>query len=382
MTLGSFRRFQADDYVMAVILCFWTTLIVTINIVRHTSSNLLPPGYPVHDLTPQDVKERAYGSKLILVVEQSQCVTIWGTKICLILLYLRITSVLRENLFLKVLFGYGIGSFIIMDILYFGVWCQPFHNYWAVPTPNRQCDAATNHLITNAVFNLSSDVAMLLIGLPMFLRMKLPWKKKIPIIGVFSLGIFTIISAILNKVYSFTRPFGAEWTYWYVRESATALLVTNLPFVWTIIRKMTGQPQTIKGTSRHDSLSPQDALSRHEYGRGSDENCDYAGAQKLENYEMKDSPPTVGRRMTFAEMLGGDASPFSIADDEPSEITHPALFYTKGSSSASKPQPEMEKAAFDEMEFQTVQGETDADKTPTSSVYPQLRDKESTNSFV
>ena len=171
MTLGSFRKFQADDYLMGVVICFYTTLIVTINIVRHTSSNLLPPHFPANSLTPQDKSEREFGSKLILVVEQCQCVTIWITKICLIILYWRITTVYRENLAIKVLFGYVVVTFVIMDILYFGVWCQPFHNYWAVPTPNKQCDAATNHLITNAVFNLSSDVAMLLIGLPIFLRM-------------------------------------------------------------------------------------------------------------------------------------------------------------------------------------------------------------------
>lgn len=130
MTLGTFRKFQTDDYIMSVVLCFYTTLIVTINIVRNTSSNLLPPNYNFDLLTLQEIKKRAFGSKLILVVEQCQCVTIWGTKICLILLYLRITTVYREHLFVKVLLGYVIVTFIVMDILYFGVWCQPFHNYW------------------------------------------------------------------------------------------------------------------------------------------------------------------------------------------------------------------------------------------------------------
>lgn len=231
MTLGSFRKFQADDWLMAVILCFYTTLIATINIVRNTSSNLLPPGYKVSRLSPSDIREREYGSKLILVVEQCQCVTIWGVKGCLILLYLRLTSIHRENVAIKVLGAYVVISFVVMDILYFGVWCQPFHEYWAVPTISRQCDAATNHLITNAVFNLTSDVAMLVIVLPIFLRMKLAWRKKIPLILLFSLGIFTILAAILNKVYSFSQPFGAAWTYWYTRESSTALLVANLPFV-------------------------------------------------------------------------------------------------------------------------------------------------------
>lgn len=367
---------------MSIVICFYTTLIATINIVANTSSNLLPPGFDIDTLTPHEVSKREFGSKLILVVEQCQCVTIWGTKLCLILLYWRITTVHNENLAIKILFGYVVVTFVVMDILYFGVWCQPFHNYWAVPTPNKQCDAATNHLITNAVFNLTSDVAMLLIGLPMFLRMKLPWKKKIPLIGIFSLGIFTILSAVLNKWYSFTQPFGAQWTYWYVRESSTALLVANLPFVWTFWRRITGHPRSIKGASRNDSLSPQDALSKNGNGAGSDDNGKATSGP--DGYEMKDSP--VGRRMTFAEMLS-DGTPSSIGDKEPSEITHPALFYTKnrGASITNNHQSSNEKAAFDDMEFQTIQGEGgsgSADHTPTSSVHPNLHNKESASSFV
>jgi hypothetical protein len=123
---------------------------------------------------------------------------------------------------------------------------------------NIQCSAATNHLITNAVFNLSSDGAMLAIGLPMFVRMHLPWQKKVPLVLIFSLGIFVVLAAILNKVcavsidtrchakqhidkiYSFTEPFGAEWTFWYVRESSTALLVANLPFLSTLWKSVLG----------------------------------------------------------------------------------------------------------------------------------------------
>ena len=130
MTLGSFRKFQADDYIMCAAIAFYTPLLVTINIVRNTSSNLLPPGTDADNFSTSERKERIYGSKLILVVEQCQCVTIWCAKICLILLYLRITPVFREHLVVKVLLGYVAVTFVVMDILYFAVWCRPFHNYW------------------------------------------------------------------------------------------------------------------------------------------------------------------------------------------------------------------------------------------------------------
>lgn len=97
-----------------------------------------------------------------------------------------------------------------------------------------QCSTATNHLIVNAIFNISSDLMMLFIPMPIVLKAKLPtlkyvyswqataWphqngtdsgKRKILLLSVFSLGVFVIASAIANKYYSFTHPFGVMWTY-------------------------------------------------------------------------------------------------------------------------------------------------------------------------
>lgn len=107
-------------------------------------------------------------------------------------------------------------------------------NIRAVPTPNEQCNAATNHLITNAVFNLSSDVILLAIALPMFIRSRLPKQKKIALVCVFGLGIFVILCSILNKYYSFTQPFGNMWTFWVrfakERMAETALLTFSSMF--------------------------------------------------------------------------------------------------------------------------------------------------------
>jgi hypothetical protein len=130
MALGSFRRYQADEYVMMVILCFYTVVVVTINVVEHTSSNLLPPGYDIAHMTDADIAERTLGSKLILVVENCQMITIWGAKLCLLIMYLRLTTLRRENIAVKVLLAYVVLTYVTMEILYLGVWCRPFSNYW------------------------------------------------------------------------------------------------------------------------------------------------------------------------------------------------------------------------------------------------------------
>ena len=216
---------------------------------------------------------------------------------------------------------------------------------------------------------------MLLVGLPMFFRMKLPWRKKIPMIGIFSLGIFTILSAVLNKWYSFTQPFGAQWTYWYTRESSTALLVANLPFVWSFWRRVATGSNSIKGQSRQNSNSPEDVLSGNETGGTSSEHKTVSSSP--DSYELRDASAR-DRGLSFAEMLS-DGNPSSINDKEPNELTHPALFYSRNRGpSTSKYESQSEKdAQMDDLEFQTIQGET-----PTSSVYPYLKQKESISSFV
>jgi hypothetical protein len=130
MALGSFAKFEADEYVMCVILFFYTILIATINIVGTTSSNLIPPGYDVENMTQADIDERTLGSKLILVVENCQILVIWGTKACLLIMYLRFTTLRRENFAIKAVAAYVVISWVVMEILYLGVWCRPFHNYW------------------------------------------------------------------------------------------------------------------------------------------------------------------------------------------------------------------------------------------------------------
>ena len=98
-----------------------------------------------------------------------------------------------------------------MELLFFAVWCRPFHNYWSVPAANPQCSTYHDHLVVNTVFNISSDLMMLCIPLPILVRAKLPLQKKLILCIVFSMGIFVIICAVLSKYYSFSLPYGFDW---------------------------------------------------------------------------------------------------------------------------------------------------------------------------
>ncbi|KAL2753522.1 hypothetical protein ACRALDRAFT_2029333 [Sodiomyces alcalophilus JCM 7366] len=223
---GSITKLQADDVLIAFAMACDTVLIVGINIISQTNSNLIDPA-DTSPLTPESIAEREYGSKWVLVVEQMQCIVIWTVKICFLLMFNRLTITLRQNIAVIIVAAYVIVGFIVMEVLYLAIWCRPFYQYWAVPPDNVQCSAATNHLITNAALNISSDIMIILIPMPVLLQSQIPRQRKLILGGVFALGIFTILCAVLNKFYSFTEPFGQDWTFWYIRESSTALIVVT-----------------------------------------------------------------------------------------------------------------------------------------------------------
>ncbi|KAG9241497.1 hypothetical protein BJ878DRAFT_520441 [Calycina marina] len=237
LQLGSIKRFQAEDYVMFFVFVTYTVLVVNMNIVASLDTNLMMP-QDIASLTPSSITSRIRGSKLVLVVEQSMIVSIWGCKVCLLFMYNKLTLGLRQQLAVKVVGGYVLGGFVLMEILYFGVWCRPFKNYWKVPVENVQCSAATHHLIVNTVLNISSDLMMLCIPLPLLIRSKIPTPKKLILCGLFGLAIFVILCAGLSKYYSFTHPFGSEWTFWYIREASTSILVANIPMCWSLLRRL------------------------------------------------------------------------------------------------------------------------------------------------
>jgi hypothetical protein len=267
--LGSIKRLQVDDWIMGLfVLAAYTALIVCANKVIKAQSNLLPPGFDLSVLTEHDLARRRYGSKLVVVVEQAQITVIWACKASLLIMYHRLTrtALRNENIAIRLLSVYVVLGFVVMEILYFAVWCRPIKEYWTIPTNNSQCNALINHRITKAIFNLSSDLIMLVIALQMLIRSQLPLKRKLILCSVFSLGIFVIIASILNSYYSFKNPYRQTWIFWYVRESSTAILVANMPYTWTILREffdLGSFDETIPPWTFHSARTAQGRRTAH-----------------------------------------------------------------------------------------------------------------------
>lgn len=244
-------------------------MLVLIQISSRYATNLMDPkDYDTVLADPKQVSDRIYGSKIVIGLEQCMLFSTWGVKTCMLILYWRITMNLRSNLYIKILTGYVILGFVVIMVTYYGVYCRPFQQYWAMPVDNMQCATYQHYSITQAVFNISSDAVLFAIPIPLLIKAQLKRTRKFLLIGVMSLGLFTIIAAILNKYFNFASPLTTTYQIWYIREASTAIYVANLMCWWPLLRKLLG----LKAFSYNSK-------NRGRPGQGADQNKDSGYSQ-------------------------------------------------------------------------------------------------------
>ncbi|KAJ5446622.1 hypothetical protein N7445_001443 [Penicillium cf. griseofulvum] len=221
--ISSQSHILGDDYVMTATFLLYTSLLILIQISAKYATNLMDPSeYDAVLSDPKQVHERILGSKIVIALEQCMLFS------------------LPSNLHVKILAIYvALGFFVIM-ITYYAVYCRPFSQYWALPVSNMQCATYQHYSITQAVFNISSDAFMFAIPIPLIANARLQPRRKLLLLCVMSLGLFTIIAAILNKYFNFASPLTTVYQIWYIREASTAIFVANMMCWWPLLRKLFG----------------------------------------------------------------------------------------------------------------------------------------------
>ena len=100
-----------------------------------------------------------------------------------------------------------------------------------------QCWSYYNYAIIEAIFNISADILMLLVAIPMLFKTRIPLQQKAVLLTIFGMGTFVIIAAILTKVYALYPPLiSYSYLNWYFREASVCIYVTNLPAIWSLLR--------------------------------------------------------------------------------------------------------------------------------------------------
>jgi hypothetical protein len=162
---------------------------------------------------------------------------IYTIKSCMLIMYTRLTLGLTANRLVYYLAVYVAIGYIASQIAFFTI-CIPFNGYWAMPQPNPQCSTLTHYSIVQGCFNISADILMLFILLPLITKLTMPLKQKAVLLIIFSLGMFVIVAAILNKIFNLTNIWSPIYMLWYTRESSVAVYVSNLPMIWPLLREI------------------------------------------------------------------------------------------------------------------------------------------------
>ncbi|OCK79055.1 hypothetical protein K432DRAFT_300664 [Lepidopterella palustris CBS 459.81] len=261
----SILNIQADDYVMIVTFCCYTALLVLLEESgRYGTNEVLPDQLAAVLADPKQVAKRIHGSKIVVGSNQCYLMTLWGVKTCLLTLYRRTP----QNTFVKFVIGYCILGLLAIEIPYFFVFCRPFSNYWALPVDNPQCYTYHTYCIVQTVFNISSDMLMLAIPIPLIIKANVPPAKKALLFGIFSLGIFVILAAILNKYYNFANSGTTIYMVWHIREASTSVIVANLMCWWPLLQKLFGLRAFIRSAGSKRSGTGDNGLSGTEGLKG------------------------------------------------------------------------------------------------------------------
>ncbi|KAG8533862.1 uncharacterized protein KY384_001603 [Bacidia gigantensis] len=197
----------------------------------------------VVDWTPNDFHWAIEGAKWGVAMEVCKVSTVWGCKACLLILYAAMTKGLPK--YRKAVWAVAIYvavGYVIVMFCYFLAWCKPFSAYYdTIPLPPDQSECMTyrHHMILDACFNITSDAIMLCLPIPLVIKAKVPLKRKLVLVSVFGLGALVILCAILNRVTNFTAPYGSlVYLNWYAGETATAVIVANVPHLWALISRV------------------------------------------------------------------------------------------------------------------------------------------------
>ncbi|KAF4211817.1 hypothetical protein CNMCM5878_002018 [Aspergillus fumigatiaffinis] len=242
-----FRHLQAEDLLVWVGIVFYTAQTALAYSVGHVAHGLANNGLTDAQraaLSPDNPEYRAavIGSKIQVAGWTTYSVLMWSLKLSMLAFYLRLTDGLGQRYRNPIYVGFAlvIGTFLVSIITIFAA-CRPFHKYWQInPDPGNACQAAISRPIIWASFatNVSTDIYIILIPIPMLWKSRLKLMKKIAATVVFGAGLFVLVCAILKSVFVLVDPVdGAQLAgEWGTREAFVAVVTTNLPMVFHLFR--------------------------------------------------------------------------------------------------------------------------------------------------
>ncbi|RYP40738.1 hypothetical protein DL767_001493 [Monosporascus sp. MG133] len=241
------KHLEADDYLVWVAVLLYSTqstLGYQIGNLAHGLANngmtdaqraALSPSDPEYDM-------RVIGSKIQVAGWSCYSTLMVVLKFAMLFFYLRLTNGLGSRYRKPVHIGFALVlAGYLASIAAVFLSCIPFYHYWQInPDPGNFCQAAVSRPIIWASFaaNVSSDIYLILIPLPLLWGSRLRLVEKLASTLVLGAGIFVLVCATVKTVFVLKDDAnGAELAgKWGTREAFVAVVTANLPMVFQLFK--------------------------------------------------------------------------------------------------------------------------------------------------
>ncbi|THC92072.1 hypothetical protein EYZ11_008453 [Aspergillus tanneri] len=181
--------------------------------------------------------------------------TAYLTKVSLLWIMTRVFSPFRKSvIFIYVFLGLMLAYYIPAVIVKVRI-CNPISKFWDQSIPGT-CLDQRSIILADAVVSVGSDMIILLVPLPLTLRLQLPMKKKMRVMGVLGAGGLACASSIIRLVLIVLTGQSKDATLAFMRinmlgnaEIAIGIVCACLPALSAIITRAYSEYSSNRATT-------------------------------------------------------------------------------------------------------------------------------------
>ncbi|KAK1469737.1 hypothetical protein CMEL01_01504 [Colletotrichum melonis] len=213
-------NWEGDDYFAAIAVLFWTGELLMLEMIGRYGSITGMSDAIALTLSDQQKQSIVIGSKCLLAGWVLYVTLIWCLKACMLFLYMRLTLNLQQQKMVKITAGACVLCYVA-TVLVIMTKCMPVHRNWQIyPYPGDACALNIPNYIALAITNVTTDMMILYIPIPLLWSVQMPTAKKIICSLWLCTGVFIIIATLLRCILCLQDAKSINLgTIWSIRET-------------------------------------------------------------------------------------------------------------------------------------------------------------------
>ncbi|KAK6218427.1 hypothetical protein QIS74_06307 [Colletotrichum tabaci] len=255
-------NWEGDDYFAVIAVFFWTGELVMLELIGQYGSITGMNDALALTLSDQQKERIVIGSKCLVAGWVLYVTLIWCLKACMLFLYRRLTLNLQQQ---KMVLITAVACVLcyVATILVILTRCMPFHKNWQIyPYPGDACALNIPNYIALAITNVTTDIMILYIPLPLLWSVQMPLARKIICTMWLCTGVFIIIATLLRCILCLQDAESINLgTIWSIRETFVGILAVNAPVLGPWIAKNASAVRSRASKNRSKTGGDPDSAS-------------------------------------------------------------------------------------------------------------------------